>query len=107
MTAWPEKCLLSKHGESVFAPQKWCSKKLGAQLDVLCHQVKSPVLAMGYILMSHWTKGSHRHSHPKHHRLLSRVLVFFFPPQPGGKVLLLKTLCSYVFKYGETELVPN
>lgn len=27
------------------------------QLDITCHQVKSPVPGMGYVLSSHWPEG--------------------------------------------------
>lgn len=30
-----------------------------SQIDILCHRVKSPVPRMGYVLWSHWSKGSY------------------------------------------------
>lgn len=36
-------------------------------LDISCHQVRHLVPEMGYVLLSHWSKRSHRS--PKRHRL--------------------------------------
>lgn len=35
------------------------------QVDILFYKVKPPVLGMGHILLSHWTKATHE-THPHH-----------------------------------------
>lgn len=38
------------------------------QIDMVWHEVKTPLAEMGYILLNHWTNGSHGAS--KYHRLM-------------------------------------
>lgn len=55
------------------------------QPDISCYQGKAPVAEMGYILLSHWPKGSH--SHPN---VTGYCQCFWLSPQPDGKILLLQ-----------------
>lgn len=60
------------------------------QLDILFYKVKPPVLGMGHILLSHWTKATHV-THPHHQISKATAKVIAYSPQLDGKGLLLKT----------------
>lgn len=73
------------------------------QLDISSHQVKSPVLRMGYILLSHWPRGSH--DTLKRHRLFLGI-----PVAPHN--LMLKPHCKshhldYIIDHEEVKLFPT
>lgn len=55
------------------------------QLDILQHQVKPLIPEIGYTLLSHWSKGSHR----LHYQTLQAIGYF---PQPNSKALLLRAI---------------
>ena len=57
------------------------------QLDILCHQIKSPVPRMGYILLSCWPKGDHD---PCPTNIIAQCQGIGCSPQPDGKGLFLK-----------------
>lgn len=70
------------------------------QLDIICHQVKDILCqsGVGYILLSHWPKRSHRpvpHPHPpKNSQIIVQTVDYSL--YPDGWALLLKT--TYVIK---------
>lgn len=57
---------------------------------------------MGYILVSHWPKGSYRT--PQTPQFKAKAIGC---SQSDGKTLLLKTMFTYAIEHGEIELVPN
>lgn len=60
------------------------------QLDILFYKVKPPVLGIGHIFLSHWTKATHE-THPHHQISKATVKVIAYSLQLDGKALLLKT----------------
>lgn len=47
--------------------------------DIICHQAKPGAPEMGYIVLNHWPKNSHRYLYyNKHHRVLPRLLATLY-----------------------------
>lgn len=69
------------------------------QQDSICHQVNSPVIEMGYTLLSHWSDGPYRNIQAPLSILLVSTSWWLGP--------IAKTAFYKVIKHEEAELVPN
>jgi hypothetical protein len=72
------------------------------QLDISCHQMKLPVLGIGYIPLSCWPKGSHGNSQTTQ----AVVRTIGCSSQTDGKAPVLKITPTQLTEHGEVELVP-
>lgn len=61
------------------------------QLNSMYHEVKPPVSVIDYMCLSCWALGSYET--PLQHYIVSTI---GFPPQLGGKPLLLKILTAFL-----------
>ena len=74
-----------------------------SQLTISCHQMKLPVLTLGYIQLSCWSKGSL--GNPQTTWAIDKAIGCSL--QTDSKTPSLKTTPKQLTEHGEVELVPT
>ena len=76
-------------------------RKIEAQSEISCHQMKLPVPGLAYIQLNCWPKTSH----PQTTESVAKTMGC--SPQTNSKNLLLQVTAVQLIDYGEVKGVPT